>query len=102
MVEKVRQHVSKKSNGETTEFDSFHVRRGDFQFKETRIDIQTIIANTKDELTPGSTIFIATDERDKKFFEPMKEIYDLLFLDDFEKELVDINCKFSLCMTTIE
>lgn len=94
IVEKVRNHVSKRTGGKSTEFDTFHIRRGDFQFKETRIGIEEIIKNTKDNLTPGSTIFVATDERDKKFFEPMKKIYDLLFLDDFKQELEGVNCKY--------
>lgn len=94
IVQKVREHVAKRTGGESTDFDSFHVRRGDFQYKETRVDIETIIANTKNELTPGSTIFIATDERDKKFFDPMKKIYDLLFLDDFKKELEGVNSNY--------
>jgi hypothetical protein len=94
IVQSIKQHVTKRTNGKTTEFDTFHIRRGDFQFKDTRVDIQTIIDNTKAELTPGSTIFVATDEHDKNFFKPMGEIYDLLFLDDFKKELEGVNCKY--------
>jgi len=94
IVEKVRKHVSKRTNGTSTEFDTFHIRRGDFQYKETRIGIDEIIANTKEYLTPGSTIFIATDERKKEFFDPMKKIYDLLFLDDFESELKGVNSNY--------
>lgn len=94
VVEKVREHVKKRTDGKSTDFDSFHVRRGDFQFKETRIDAEQIYENSKDELTPGSTIFVATDERDKSFFDPLREHYDLLFLDDFMDELKGVNCKF--------
>ena len=93
IVEKIRKRVLVQTNGKSTEFDTFHVRRGDFQFKDTRIEIDEIIANTKEYLTVGSTIFIATDERKKEFFEPMKKLYDLLFLDDFTEELGDVNCK---------
>ena len=94
IVEKIRKHVSEKTNGKTTEFDTFHIRRGDFQFKATRIPAEEIYDNTKTELTPGTTIFIATDERDKKFFDPLREHYDLLFLDDFNTELEGVNCKY--------
>jgi len=94
IVEKVRKHVSKRTNGTSTEFDTFHVRRGDFQFKTTRIEIDEIIENTRQYLTPGSTIFIATDERQKQFFKPMKELYDLLFLDDFKSELQGVNSNY--------
>jgi GDP-fucose protein O-fucosyltransferase len=94
VVKRVRDHVKKKTGGKSSEFDSFHIRRGDFQFKTTRIEAEKIYENSKDELTPGSTIFIATDERDKSFFDPLRKQYDLLFLDDFMDELKDVNCKF--------
>ena len=35
VVEKVREHVKKKTGGKSSEYDSFHIRRGDFQFKTT-------------------------------------------------------------------
>lgn len=94
IVDKIRQHVKKRTDGKLDEFDTFHVRRGDFQYRETRVDIHTIIDNTKAELTPGSTVFIATDEKNKTFFDPMKEIYDLLFLDDFKNELKEVNSNY--------
>lgn len=94
IVSEVRNHVAKRTDGKSTEFDTFHIRRGDFQYKETRIDIDEIIKNTEKHLTPGSTIFIATDERNKNFFDPMKKKYDLLFLDDFKSELDGINSNY--------
>jgi hypothetical protein len=89
VVEKIRQHVMQRTQGKSSDFDSFHIRRGDFQFKDTRIPAEEIYENSKDELTPNSTIFIATDERDKSFFDPLRRHYDVLFLDD----LKDVNCK---------
>lgn len=91
----IREHARKRdpqnSNGD---FDSFHIRRGDFQFKATRIGANEIYENSKNELTPNSTVFIATDERDKKFFDPMRAHYDLLFLDDFKDELKGVNTNY--------
>ena len=75
-------------------FDSFHVRRGDFQFKKTRIEATEIYNNTKDYLKPGATVFIATDERKKDFFDPLKEHYNVLFLDDFKEELSGVNTNY--------
>jgi hypothetical protein len=60
-------------------FDTFHVRRGDFQFKQTRISAEEIYENTKDLLSANVSVFIATDERDKKFFAPLREHYDGTF-----------------------
>jgi len=75
-------------------FDSFHIRRGDFQFKDTRIEADEIYENSKAELTPNSTIFVATDERHKDFFEPLARHYNLLFLDDFKAELGGLNTNY--------
>jgi hypothetical protein len=75
-------------------FDSFHIRRGDFQYKNTRIDAVDIIANTKNFLAPNSTIFIATDERDKSFFDPMRKHYNIYFMDDFMPLLTGVNTNY--------
>ena len=75
-------------------FDTFHIRRGDFQFKTTRIAAEEIVKNTEAELTPNTTIFIATDERDKKFFQPLRDRYDIWFLDDFKDELEGVNTNY--------
>lgn len=75
-------------------FDSFHIRRGDFQYKDTRIDAEQIHAKSKDKLVPGSTIFIATDERDKSFFDPLKQHYNIFFLDDFMDLLEGVNSNY--------
>lgn len=67
---------------------------GDFQFKNTRIDAEEIFKNSHEQLTPDSTIFIATDERDKSFFDPLKKHYHIRFLDDFKDELKDVNSNY--------
>lgn len=91
----IREHARKRDpNNPNGNFDSLHVRRGDFQFKVTRIGADEIYENSKDELAPNSTVFIATDERDKKFFEPLRAHYDILFLDDFKNELKDVNTNY--------
>lgn len=75
---KAREHGN--PNGE---YDSMHIRRGDFQYKQTRIDATKIYKNIASVLTENATLFVATDERDKKFFDPLREHYHLYFLDDF-------------------
>jgi hypothetical protein len=76
------------------QFDSFHVRRGDFQFKETRISAEEIYLNTKDQLTPNATIYIATDEFNRTFFAPLQKHYDLVFMSDFKDLLQGINTNY--------
>jgi hypothetical protein len=75
-------------------YDSFHIRRGDFQYKETRISADEIYENTKDILVENSTIFIATDEKDMSFFEPLRKHYNLLFLKDFNHLIEDLNTNY--------
>jgi hypothetical protein len=45
------------------------------------------------KLQNGTTLYIATDERDKEFFKPIQEQYDVVFLDDFKHELEEVNSK---------
>ena len=63
----------------------------DFQFKRTRIDAEEIYKNVKDVLPDGRSLFIATDERDKKFFDPLKKHYTVRFLDDYMHLLEGVN-----------
>jgi GDP-fucose protein O-fucosyltransferase len=91
VVHAMREYVRQKDPTRDGLFDTFHIRRGDFQFKNTRIDAVQIYENVKDTLPDGSILFIATDERDKKFFDPLREHYDLKFLDDFMHVLGEVN-----------
>ena len=76
-------------------FDTFHIRRGDFQYGNTRIGADEIHLNTKDVLIPNSTIYIATDERDKTFFDPLRQHYNIYFMDDFIKsDLEGVNTNY--------
>jgi len=90
VVEAVRKR-SKNTNGA---FDSMHIRRGDFQYKKTRLEAKELIERSKDKLEEGGLLYIATDERDKSFFEPFREHYDVVFLDDFAEHIEGINTNF--------
>jgi hypothetical protein len=57
----------------------------------TEMSAGTILAGIQDVVRPGSTIFIATDERDPTFFAPLREVYDLKFIGDFGYMLKGIN-----------
>mmetsp|Transcript_38921 Transcript_38921/g.44490 ORF Transcript_38921/g.44490 Transcript_38921/m.44490 type:complete len:1187 (+) Transcript_38921:96-3656(+) len=65
------------------EWSSLHVRRGDLQYKEVKIPAQEWYANLKEIWNEGETLFIATDERNKTFFDPIKEHHNIRFLDDY-------------------
>jgi len=68
--------------------------RGDFQFTRTRVTAEEILNNTKEILEPWSTIYIATDERDKSFFEPLTAHYNIKFMDDYKYLLEGINSNY--------
>ena len=89
IVQAVREHS--RLHGNEGIYDTFHIRRGDFQYKATRIPAQDIYEISKDVIPEGSTVYIGTDERDKSFFDDLKKHYDVLFLDDFQHLLEGMN-----------
>jgi len=65
-------------------YDSFHIRRGDFQYKNTRVDASVIVERSRDVIGSGGVVYVGTDERDKSFFQPLKDAgWTIYFLDDF-------------------
>lgn len=90
IVQAVRQHSIE--HGNNGQYSSFHVRRGDFQYKKTRVDADKILAVAKDQIPKGATVYIGTDERKKDFFDIMKKYgWDVVFLDDFMHLVKDVN-----------
>lgn len=75
--ERSRQH------GNHGNYDAFHIRRGDFQYKVTRVNASEIYNISKDVIPDKSTVYIGTDEHDKTFFNDLKKHYDIVFLDDY-------------------
>ena len=72
------------------DFDTFHIRRGDFA-SDVKYDAWRILNMSQPEIKMGSTVYIATDETNRAFFEPLAMQYKLLFLDDFEHLLDGFN-----------
>ena len=93
IVDAVRERSRKHSHSNTEGlYDSWHVRRGDFQYKNVKVDVDQLDKQSKDELKDGPmSLYIATDERDKSFFEPLKKKYDVMFLDDFMHLIEGVN-----------
>jgi GDP-fucose protein O-fucosyltransferase len=85
----MHQYALQVTNGTSSVFNTMHIRRGDFfgQYEESRQSAQQIYDNIKGDLEDGSVVFIATDERAKKFFNPLKKHYHIKFLDDFKFKL---------------
>lgn len=55
------------------------------------MDASEILAELKETIPPGGTLFIATNERNITFFRPIQEVYDVSFIGDFGSMLSDIN-----------
>jgi len=64
-------------------YSALHVRRGDLQYKKVKIPAQEWYDNTKEVWKPKEILYIATDERDKSFFDDLAKHHDLRFLDDY-------------------
>ena len=89
-----RQMMSKGVNataGTISTFMSMHIRRNDFQYKDMFLTAEELYHASKEELIEGSTVFVATDEKERSFFKPLQEHYDLCFLDDFKHLFEGLN-----------
>ena len=76
------------NNNNNNAFDSFHIRRGDFQYKNTRVDASVIVDRSKDVIEKGRVVYVGTDERNKNFFQPLRDQgWKVFFLDDFLDEV---------------
>jgi hypothetical protein len=92
MRDKARAHDVDNTQGR---FGTMHIRRGDFQYTGTRVAATEILTMTSKRFKEGSTVYIATDERDQSFFDPIKARYNVFFLHDFKQELgVDVNTNY--------
>lgn len=94
VITAIRQRSMQNDPDANGQYHSFHIRRGDFQYKQTRLSGSAIYDNTKDILIAGRTVYIATDERDKSFFAPLADHYDICFLDDFHHLFPDLNTNY--------
>ena len=66
-------------------YSSLHVRRGDLQYKFVKIPAEEWYENTKDIFFPKEVLYIATDETNRSFFDPLTNHYTIRFLDDYQK-----------------
>jgi hypothetical protein len=64
-------------------FSALHVRRGDLQYKRVKIPASEWYENTKEIWQDKEILYVATDERNKTFFDDLAVHYDLRYLDDY-------------------
>ncbi|KAF5178263.1 calcium ion-binding protein [Thalictrum thalictroides] len=73
------------------DFDSVHVVRGE-KAKNTELwpnlatdtSPESLISSLQDKIDDGRNLYIATDEPDTSFFDPLKDKYSTHFLDDYK------------------
>ena len=98
VVEAVRNHARRNTQHNASQhngiFDALHVRRGDFQFPPTQLPADKLYDLSKGELYEKATLYVATDERDKTFFDVFRKHYDVVFLDDFLSVIPDLNTNY--------
>ena len=87
-------NIAKLNGDPNGVYDSFHIRRGDFQYQSVRIGAEAIYSNIHDVLVENSTIYIATDERNMTFFDPLRKHYNIYFLSDFRYLIEGINVNY--------
>ena len=77
-------------------YSALHIRRGDLQYKEVRISAEEWYENTAKLWKPDEILYIATDEKNRAFFEPIKKHHQLRFLDDYLEKagLADIEKQY--------
>ena len=87
-------------------YSSFHIRRGDLQYKRVHISAEEWVNNTQSIFEKDETLYIATDERNKTFFDPFYKksaTQKIRFLDDYFEEagLADIDPNYFGMLDTI-
>ena len=94
VVQAVREAARQRGSKDGT-FDSLHVRRGDFQFKEMIFPVEELYEkNLKSFIREKRTLFVATDEGNTSYFDILHDHYHVYFLRDFEHLLADVNRNF--------
>ena len=64
-------------------YSALHIRRGDLQYKKVKISAEEWYTNTREHWRSGELLYIATDERNATWFDPIREHHKLRFLDDY-------------------
>eukprot|EP01065_Artemidia_motanka_P006022 TRINITY_DN12927_c0_g2_i1.p1 TRINITY_DN12927_c0_g2~~TRINITY_DN12927_c0_g2_i1.p1 ORF type:complete len:423 (+),score=131.93 TRINITY_DN12927_c0_g2_i1:767-2035(+) len=65
-------------------FHAMHVRHGEYQQKQAIFPASAVIKQIEGILKPGDLIYVATDEKNKEWFDPLRQQgYRLRFYGDF-------------------
>jgi hypothetical protein len=79
---------------DSSPYYAIHVRRGDFQYKQTRIPPSEILKNVGPLINRRTKIYLSTDEKNRTLFSDFNKRYKIFFLSDFEHHLSGVERKF--------
>ena len=65
------------------EYSSMHIRRNDLQYQSAFVGAEASVENTAHVLRPNETLYIASDETEKGFFQPFRHRYCVYRFNDF-------------------
>jgi hypothetical protein len=79
------------------QYYAIHIRRGDFltggadswMWNFITMSAEKILENIENIIPINSKLYIATDEKDKTYFLPFKEKYDIYFYDDIKCDKIE-------------
>jgi GDP-fucose protein O-fucosyltransferase len=92
IVAAIRNLARSDDRNEFGQYDAFHIRRGDFQYDAMHQPAPEIYNTTTRWFVPdGRTVYIATDEKNRSYFAPFQDHYNIVFLDNFQHLLRGIN-----------
>jgi hypothetical protein len=81
-------------------FSSFHVRRGDFQYKVVKVSGEVLMSNVGPLMPTDELLYIATDEKNKSFFDPLRTKFPKVYLIVFIVYILLV-CDLYLCLVAI-
>lgn len=95
--------VVRALDAEGKEWSTMHVRRGDLQYKQVKIPAEEWYDTLHEVWNEGEILYIATDERNRSFFDPIKKYHEVRFLDDYwdVAKLGDLDPSFISMVDTI-
>jgi len=64
-------------------YSALHIRRGDLQFKKVKLPAHIWWNNTQELFQSNELLYIATDEQNKSWFDPITQHRPVRFLDDY-------------------
>jgi len=90
-IRTISKYISNKLTTSSPVWHSAHIRRGDFQYKETQLSAMDILKVFKTKIPLNSVIYIATDEKNLSFFDILNKHYKIYYFNSFKNDPFILN-----------